>query len=135
MAIVPKLVLDHVTVQFSYGGEHQKYTLGEVEGAHFTEIEYLYDDEAGKVVGKTNNPMNGSAQKIDPSKVSDLLGKNFATFAAQLSAAEAEVSASKNKVTELEATLAEMQKALDVSQQRNSELVSRLNAGLAALSQ
>jgi hypothetical protein len=96
MPIIAKTLLDHITLQFSYGGEHQAAALGQLEGAHFSEVEYFIDEATGKVLGQTSNPLNGAAQKLDPAKVAGVLGEEFATFAAQLAAVQAELAKTKS---------------------------------------
>jgi hypothetical protein len=90
MGIIPKILLDHITLQFSYGSEHQFAKPGELEGAHMTEVEYFIDEDSGKVIGRTNNPLNGAARPLDPAKVAELLGDRFVAFEAQLSEAHKE---------------------------------------------
>jgi hypothetical protein len=105
MAIVVRTYLDCVLVQFASGAEHQLKKPGEIEGAHFTEIEYLVDDATGAVVGKTNNPLNGHAQPLDPAKVSALLGEQFAGVAAQLAALDKQICEERAAAAEQAASL------------------------------
>jgi hypothetical protein len=120
MPIVTRTFLDQIHLQFAHGAEHQKASPGEIEGAHFIEIEYVVDDATGAIVGKTNNPLNGSAQVLDPAKVSDVLGAQFATFAAQLASTQTAL----NAATETAAT----QTALIVKHEKN---IVDLTAALA----
>lgn len=91
MSIEKKLFLDHILIQFSYGGEHQEAKPGEISGAQFSENEYLVD-ETGAIVGKTNNPLNGHARPLEIEKVKEILGEKFATVAAQLADTQAKLS-------------------------------------------
>jgi hypothetical protein len=93
--IVTKILPDHITLQFSYGGEHQLAPLGGLEGAHLAEVEYFIDDQTGKVVGRSSNPLNGAAQPLDPAKVADLLGAKFTDFEAQLRQLQSKLESTK----------------------------------------
>lgn len=124
--------LEHILIRFSTGAAHQKQKAGEIEGAHMATVECLVDD-AGEVLGLTQNEKNGMAQPLDPAMVSTVLGKQFATVAAQLAEAE-QISAEAAKAKgAADSRIAELTSALAASQSETETLKAGRQAALAAL--
>lgn len=138
MGIVPLTRLDQIVVQFSSGQAHQLKKPGEIEGAHLVEVEYLVDDATGAVMGRTNNPLNGHAQPLEPAKVADVIGGQFATVAAQLADTQkqlADANAGLNKaakdIAERDATIASITAAHQDASSRNAAAIAALSAPAA----
>lgn len=90
MAIITRTVLDHVYIQFAYGGTHQvgadgePLPIGALSGMHQAHVEYLVDGETGAIIGETNNPANRAARPLTQEVAADLLGEKFAGVALQV---------------------------------------------------
>lgn len=134
MSIATKTLIDHIRIQFSSGEPHQLAEVGDVEGAHLVEIEVFIDEATKKVLGRTGNPKNGLPQVLDPTKVSDLLGKKFAAFAAQLAATQADLDASRRDVAARDAEIADLRAKLTETSAAREDMARRTAAAAAVLS-
>ncbi|MGY4295362.1 chromosome segregation ATPase [Bradyrhizobium sp. i1.4.4] len=129
MAITTKTFLDTIVLQFSTGAEHQLKAAGELEGAHFVEVEYLVDDASGAILGRSNRAGNGAAQVLDPAKVGEYVGAQAAAMAAQIARLTSEGAVLTSQLAE---RTSELKEATDAKASMQSEL-AQLTTELAAV--
>lgn len=126
-------VVDHVLVQYSYGGAHQvdkdgnQIPLGEISGAQIGEKEYIVDD-GGKVIGEANTPINKVVRAITLDEAKALFGKQAGELIAQADAARREVETHKAALKKADEDVAEARR----QQRRAENMLSGKSADLLA---